>query len=115
MQTQTDLLEIIHALGTASGLASCLHRRQQQGHQDADDGDHHQQLDQRKTASMGFHGFISELMEKTNAKQQTVNRFGVVPRSTGSQVANLARDWVSSYRAQFNPRSGDLGYGGTRC
>ena len=48
MQRQADLLEVIGALGPPGRLPRRLDRRQQQGNQDADDGDHHQKLDQRK-------------------------------------------------------------------
>src|SRR5262249_27766770 len=51
VQGQADLLEVIPALGVDRRLASLLDRRQQQADQGADDGDHHQQLDQRKTQS----------------------------------------------------------------
>ena len=46
---QGNLLEVILALQLAGRLAGRLHRRQQQGDQDADDHDHHQKLDKRKT------------------------------------------------------------------
>ena len=44
-----DLPEFVGALGPASRLSGRLHRRQQQRDQDADDRDHHQQLNQCKT------------------------------------------------------------------
>jgi hypothetical protein len=50
---QRDLLEVVHALGPAGRLADFLHRGQQQADEDGDDGDHHQQLDQREGASRG--------------------------------------------------------------
>ena len=40
-----------HARGR---FAHFLHRRQQQADQDGDDGDHHEQFDQRKTLSQSF-------------------------------------------------------------
>ena len=49
---QAELLEVVAALHTAGGLAGRLHRRQEQPNQDADDGDHDQQLDERKAASL---------------------------------------------------------------
>jgi len=46
---QTDLLEVIGALYPPRRFPGRLHGRQEQPHQDADDGNHHQQLDQGKT------------------------------------------------------------------
>jgi hypothetical protein len=40
---------IVGALSAASRLAGGLHRRKQERHQDADDGDDHQQFDKGKT------------------------------------------------------------------
>ena len=49
VQGHTQLLQIVVALRAAGGLASGLDGRQQQGHQDPDDGDHHQQFDERES------------------------------------------------------------------
>jgi hypothetical protein len=46
---QTQLLQVVFALGTTSGFASLLDGRQQQRHKNRDDRDHHQQFDQRET------------------------------------------------------------------
>jgi hypothetical protein len=46
---QRQLLEIVLALTAARRFAGGLNRGQEQRHQDADDGDHHQQLDERET------------------------------------------------------------------
>jgi hypothetical protein len=45
---EPDLLEIVAALRASSGLAGCLHSRQQKRNQNCDDRDHDQQLDQSK-------------------------------------------------------------------
>ena len=47
--TERQLLEVVCTLGTPRRLAGRLHGRQQERNEDADDGDHHQQFDQRKT------------------------------------------------------------------
>ena len=47
---QPELPQLIAALHPPRRLARTLHRRQQQGHQDANDGNHHEQFDERKTA-----------------------------------------------------------------
>ena len=44
-----ELLEVVDALGAAGRFAGRLNRRQQQRHQDANNGDHHQELDEGKT------------------------------------------------------------------
>src|SRR5262249_22259873 len=46
---ETDLLEVVLALDACRSLADFLHGRQQQPNQDGNDGDHHQQLDQRES------------------------------------------------------------------
>ena len=50
MAGQRELLEVVAALHAAGRLADLLHRRQDQPDQHADDGDHDQQLHQRKGA-----------------------------------------------------------------
>ena len=51
VQGQADLLEVVLAFVPGGGLADLLHGRQQQPDQDGDDGDDHQQFDQRETMS----------------------------------------------------------------
>ena len=53
---QPKLLEIVLALHVAAALRVCLHRRQQQGNQDADDRDDDQKLDKGKTCLSAVHG-----------------------------------------------------------
>ncbi len=48
VQGQANLLEIVDALRACSGLADFLNGRQEQADEDGNDGDDHQQLDQRK-------------------------------------------------------------------
>jgi hypothetical protein len=48
VSSQNDLPESVDAIGTSRRLARRLHRGQEQGDEHADDGDHHQQLDQRE-------------------------------------------------------------------
>jgi hypothetical protein len=49
------LLQVVGALGAAGRFAGRLHGGQKQRHEDADDGDHDQQFDQRKSASERAH------------------------------------------------------------
>ena len=51
MQAEAKLLQVVGALGPPGGLAGGLHRRQQQRNQNRNDGDDHQQLDQREADS----------------------------------------------------------------
>jgi hypothetical protein len=49
----TDLVEPAAALRRQGGHPRPLHRRQQKRYEDANDGDHDQQLDQRETLAPG--------------------------------------------------------------
>ncbi len=51
VQGQADLLQIIGASRTPRTFAGRLHGRQEQRNENADDGDHHKQLHERKTTS----------------------------------------------------------------
>ncbi len=57
---QAELLEVVGTLGPVGGLAHLLHGRQQQGNQDADNGNHHQQFNQREAARTSPHGRTGE-------------------------------------------------------
>src|ERR1700737_4184010 len=46
---KANLLEVVGTTYPIGGLAHFLHRREKQSNQHADDGNHHQQLDQGKT------------------------------------------------------------------
>jgi len=64
------LFEVIGALGASGSLADLLDSGQEQANQDGNDGDHHQQLDQRETQGKGTqvqttsHGIPSRKMMK---------------------------------------------------
>ena len=51
VQRQTDLLEVVLAMGSPGRLAGSLDRGEQQPDQNADDGNDHQQFDQREAPS----------------------------------------------------------------
>jgi hypothetical protein len=51
VQGEADLPEIVGASQPARRFAHALHGRHQQAHQDRDDGDDHQQLDERKAGA----------------------------------------------------------------
>ena len=48
VERQRDLPEVIGATGPPGRLAGRLHRRQEQADERADDGDHHEEFDQRE-------------------------------------------------------------------
>jgi len=50
VQGQPELLHVVETPDPIASLANSLHRRQQQSDQDADNGDHDQQLDERKAS-----------------------------------------------------------------
>src|ERR1041385_571935 len=51
MQHRRDLLQTTVALGAGRGFSHFLHGRQQETDQNGDDGDHHQQLNERETGT----------------------------------------------------------------
>ena len=48
---EAELLHVVGALCATGSLASRLHRGKQQRDEDSDDGDHHEEFDQRKRGS----------------------------------------------------------------
>ena len=50
MQAKLELFDIVHALCPAAGLACGVDRGQKESNQDTDDGDHHQQFNEGKSA-----------------------------------------------------------------
>jgi hypothetical protein len=55
MRRESQLLDVVHALGTSCGFASRLNRWEEERNQDRNDSDDHQKLDERKT-SASVHG-----------------------------------------------------------
>ncbi len=51
VQRESNLLQIVRTLASPCRLASGLYRRQKQSDQDADDGNDHQEFDQRKAVT----------------------------------------------------------------
>jgi hypothetical protein len=50
--TESQLLQVVHALAPSRRLASGLDGREKQRDQDRDDRDHNEKLDQGKTATL---------------------------------------------------------------
>jgi hypothetical protein len=55
VQRESNLLQIVFALRTPGRFPRLLNRWQQQGDQHADDGNHHQKLDQGKPTRSAMH------------------------------------------------------------
>src|SRR5262249_32964146 len=53
MDRQAELLKVVGALHAGGGLADLLHGGEQQADENGNDGDHHQQLDQREAMAVG--------------------------------------------------------------
>ena len=49
VKRQANLLEVVPALAGTGRLAGLLYRREQNGNEDGDDGNHHQQFNEGKT------------------------------------------------------------------
>ena len=48
---EANLSQLVKTLGSSGSLSDLLNRRKQHANQDADDGNHHQQFDKRKSRS----------------------------------------------------------------
>ena len=55
LKSDPELLEIVLALRAAGRLAGLLYGRQQKGYENRDDGDHHQQFDDRESTFASLH------------------------------------------------------------
>ena len=91
VQRETDLPEIVRALDSKSGFAGGLHRKQQHGNQDADDRDHHKQLNQGKSPpaySSPLRDCAQHLMKSQSWSQAGIGRRAIGRKDiTGLQVA----------------------------
>jgi hypothetical protein len=56
-----QLMQVVGALNSPRRFPCRLHGRKKQGHQDADDGDNHQQLNEREACSAEFENFRHDL------------------------------------------------------
>jgi hypothetical protein len=56
MLAEAHLFEVVRAIRPTGCFAGCLHGRQQEADEHADDGDHHQEFDERKAPSLGKRG-----------------------------------------------------------
>jgi hypothetical protein len=61
VQGQTELLQIVGALGAGCSLADLLNGRQQETNQDGNNRDHHKQFDQREGITLTVLATFSSL------------------------------------------------------
>jgi len=75
LQGEPDLFQIVHALQPPRGFAGRLHGRQKQRDQDRDDGDHHQELDQREPGTAAADaGAVSRLDSRLERREVRAGR-----------------------------------------
>jgi hypothetical protein len=72
VQREDELFLIVRALRSPRGFAGGLHSRQQQSDQDSDDGNDHQQLDEREALAVatGLIGRHWKLLQEKESKKQ---------------------------------------------
>jgi len=73
MSGQSDVLEVVLALYCSGGCACLLNRGQDECHERRDDGNHHEQFDERETATNGFLGklYTTDLHERDSLESKT--------------------------------------------
>src|SRR5947209_931822 len=78
---QTNLVQVVLAAGAGGRLTHFLDGRQEQPHQNGDDGDHHEKLDEREAhhlPSKPNHDFSSLTGKKDETRQQRRNEKAVL-------------------------------------
>src|SRR5437016_3442449 len=96
MQSQTDLSEVAGTRCPGSGLTDFLDRRQQQAQQDRDDGNNHQQFNEREptpsvASRQGMHHWILLLQNPSWSAVSSCLRFAPGgPTSSTDQARVLA-------------------------
>ncbi len=71
---QAELLQVVFAFDPRGSLAHLLHGRQQQPDQDGNDGDHHQQFDQREGRTNRTGPVTTEFRHRTHLIRNERNR-----------------------------------------
>src|SRR5262249_21718870 len=94
VQGKADLLQVVLTLHSGGGLADLLHGGQQQADEDGDDGDHHQQLDQRE-GTADVHRVIPRATAWNVSSWQGRQVAGTVPvpGSGWAQAPTLEAQW----------------------
>ena len=106
VQADADLLHVVAALDAGRGAADLLHGGQQQADKNRDDGDDHQQLDQREARTKrAFHGRGLRTRKIRKIKWMNIAYRG---RRTGRERAHAAEDEKAGV-------SGDTRFEGCQC
>src|SRR5262249_9069564 len=114
VQGQAELLEVVLAADAGGRLSDLLHRGQQDAQQDGDDGDHHQQLDQRETLAVErgtlhrklLSGQEKSILEGTRRRRGT--RLTSSSNRTGPARFPRGRPWPAATTSRCG-RSGPAG------
>jgi hypothetical protein len=89
VQADTELLQVIRAARTTGGFTGCLHGRQEQADEHADDRDHHQELDEREAPSLGqrgrSHGYTFVMPNRAGNEKMNKSTEKVGSDSTGKE------------------------------
>jgi hypothetical protein len=87
---QSNLLQIVRTLRASGGFACRLNGRQEQSHQNPNDGDHHQQFNKRETSSSSqSHGVSPTKYYEKKKKTPFLAKFRI--RGEGSQTYEQAK------------------------
>jgi hypothetical protein len=90
---QPELLEVVGTAHPRRGLAHLLHGREQQADEDRDEGDHHQQFDERepapRTVRMRTHDVSLETFRNDENREEMI-RFTTAPRVTQARNRPLS-------------------------
>src|SRR3970282_2354675 len=88
---QGELLEVVAALAAARRFARRLNRWQEQRHENADDSNHHQQLDQRKAGRSNTPDRAAEHGASPQARPRMVAERGKYQSKTGPLLGKISR------------------------
>src|SRR5262245_49884154 len=117
MASHDDLVEVVRRLHTCGGRTDLLDGRQQEADQDGDDGDHHEQLDERESGGatprgeVGTHqlSFPNALQGNTTRSRPDPFKTGVSP-SQGGRTAGISLEppgvWAMGRKASSREGEG---------
>jgi hypothetical protein len=88
VQGNAELPEVVDARVPSGCLTSCLNGWQQHRHQDADDGNHHQQFYEGKPSFPYFPYHVSPPKKKNEKNKKTLNRSSLAALSRIKQLEN---------------------------
>jgi len=114
MECNSDLFKIVFALSSAGGFTSLLDGRQQQGHQNCDDCNHHKQFDERKrvpergTSQAVHEEWSCSTWWNVRDDAEKHNRVWYRPRCPEVNPTGLSASSPGDTSAAGYPRSADL-------